>query len=71
MEFTVRDGITEIAGEAFYGCTALARVTLPESLHTVQMNAFYDCTGLYALDGYKHHTLDVDSGNEYFENLLF
>ena len=36
----------EIAERAFYGCTALKSVTIPESVTVIGENAFADCTSL-------------------------
>ena len=47
-EHTVKyklDG-TSIAGNAFYGCTALTSVTIPNSVTSIGTGAFYQCSGL-------------------------
>ena len=38
--------ITEIGNSAFYGCTSLESITLPEGLTTIGNNAFTNCTSL-------------------------
>ena len=42
----VLPGVTVIEEYAFYGCTSLSSVTLPEGLTTVGEYAFYGCTSL-------------------------
>ena len=43
-------GVTEIAANAFSGCTSLTSVNLPVSLKTIGYNAFNGCMGITALD---------------------
>ena len=38
--------VTSIGGGAFYGCTALASVTIPDSVISIGGSAFYGCTSL-------------------------
>lgn len=38
--------VTEIGYSAFEGCASLARLTLPETLSIININAFYGCTSL-------------------------
>ncbi len=45
-----RSGITYIGVDAFYSCTGLTSVTLPEGLTTIERYAFYGCTGLTSVD---------------------
>jgi len=42
----VSAGITSIGDYAFYYCTALPQVTLPDSVTSIGHDAFYYCTGL-------------------------
>ena len=44
----MQDGyrVTDIGESAFYGCTALTAVSLPDSLLTVGAYAFFECTGV-------------------------
>ena len=48
-KFTV-DGneynVTSIGGDAFYGCSGLTSVTIPESVTSIDFYAFYGCSGL-------------------------
>ena len=41
--------VSRIANEAFYGCTNLTRVTVPESVTGIGDWAFYDCSSLTSL----------------------
>ena len=38
--------VTEIGYSAFEGCMSLAKLTLPETLSIININAFYGCTSL-------------------------
>ncbi len=40
------EGLEEIGGRAFEGCTSLSSVTLPETLENIRLMAFSDCSGL-------------------------
>ena len=40
------DGITTIAGIAFYGCPSLKSVIIPNSVRSIQMSAFASCQAL-------------------------
>ena len=42
----VEEGVTDLSGYAFQGCTALKETTLPESLTSVGTYAFFNCTAL-------------------------
>ena len=46
---TVQAGITEIADEAFRGCTGLKSVSLPTGLLTIGNNEFYGCSALESI----------------------
>ena len=43
------DGITEIADEAFAGCSDLAEISIPDTVHTIGDEAFRDCVALTSL----------------------
>jgi uncharacterized repeat protein (TIGR02543 family) len=42
----VEDGVTDIGGGAFYGCTGLTSVTIPNSVTSIGSGAFSSCVGL-------------------------
>lgn len=44
--YTIKDGTKIIAENAFYGCTGLTEVNLPESLVDVNYAAFYKCRNI-------------------------
>lgn len=41
--------VTEIGYSAFEGCASLAKLTLPETIEIININAFYGCTNLSAV----------------------
>ena len=43
---SIGSGVTSIGKYAFYGCTSLTEVTLPDSVTVIGNYAFYGCTGL-------------------------
>ena len=45
-EVIIKDGVTTIGAEAFYGCSSLASVTFPDGLQTIGERAFCDCSSL-------------------------
>ncbi len=60
---TVRNGlitytVISIGSSAFYECTGLTSVTIPESVTSISSNAFYYCSGLTQFE--------VAEGNEYY-----
>ena len=42
----ISDGITSLAGYAFYGCLNVSAISLPDSITDIGTYAFYGCTGL-------------------------
>ncbi len=46
---TVEAGVQTINNRAFYGCTALTEIVLPDSLTYMGTHVFYKCTGLTSL----------------------
>ena len=47
--YIVPASVTELRGYAFYFCTALTGITLPEGLQTINYGAFEQCDGLTSL----------------------
>ncbi len=45
-KYAVKNGTVTIAYGAFYGCTELVGVTLPNTVVSIGENAFYDCSSL-------------------------
>lgn len=43
-------GGTRIAANAFYGCSSIRSLIIPDTLNTIGSNAFYRCTGLERID---------------------
>ncbi len=44
--YEINSGTKKIAAEAFYGCTGLTGVVIPDSVTSIGSSAFYGCTGL-------------------------
>ena len=44
--YSIPQGIEQIAGGAFSGCTSLTSVTIPNSVTSIGENAFYECKSL-------------------------
>ena len=47
---TIKEGTTIIAPGAFYGCTWLVNIVLPESVRHIGFQAFQNCTSLMRID---------------------
>ena len=47
--YTIKDGTICIAGDAFYGCTGLKSIVIPDSVKSIDSMAFYGCTGLKSM----------------------
>lgn len=45
-DVVIPDGVTDIAGNAFYYCTGMTSLTIPDSVTVIRDNAFNYCTGL-------------------------
>lgn len=45
-ECEIKSGTKAIVSDAFYGCTALTSVTIPETVTSIGYAAFYNCTSL-------------------------
>ena len=46
MQIIIKDGTQGIADDAFFGCTGLTSVTIPNSVTSIGYNAFSCCSGL-------------------------
>jgi hypothetical protein len=46
----IPDSVTNIGGEAFYGCNNLTSVTIPDSVIEIRMSAFQNCTNLKSVN---------------------
>lgn len=44
-----RDRVTSIIARAFYGCTSLTSITIPDSVTSIGGHAFYGCIGLTSI----------------------
>ncbi len=63
--YIVRAGTKTIAGHAFYYCSALKSVTIPDSVATVGDEAFYECTALKDVwyTGTNRSSISIGDGN--------
>jgi len=48
-EYSIPEGIKQIADSAFSGCTELTSITIPSSVTSIGQSAFYGCTGLTSI----------------------
>ncbi len=46
LDVVIEEGVRSIDGDAFYGCSAIRSIQLPQSLKTIGEDAFADCSGL-------------------------
>lgn len=46
----IKDGTTEISGQAFYGCKGLVAIQIPESVKAIGENAFCNCSNLRSVN---------------------
>ena len=42
----IENGVTNIGGRAFYGCTNLESISIPDSVNSIKAHAFTDCASL-------------------------
>ena len=47
--YSIPSNITEIIGDAFYGCSGLTSISIPNTVTNIGENAFYNCSGLTAV----------------------
>ena len=48
-DVVIPDGVTSIAGTAFFNCTSLSSVTIPDSVTSIGDYAFDNCTSLTSI----------------------
>ena len=58
--YTIPDGVTDIAHNAFEGCSSLTSISIPESVIYLDNMAFYECTSLTGIH--------VDDNNLYYSS---
>ena len=62
-DLVIPDGITRIPALAFYGCTSIARITVPYSVTYIEKDAFSSCRRLIEI--YNISDVDINIWDEY------
>ena len=52
--YTIKNGTRFIGSSAFYGCTNMTNIRLPESIISIGFGAFDDCTSLPVIDNIRY-----------------
>ena len=65
-KYMIRDGVDEIAANAFYGCSNLVEITVPASVKSIGANAFGECVNLRRVRylGDKPEGIDIYASKE-------
>ena len=63
----LQDGITSIGTHAFYKCSGLTSITIPDSVTEIEFYAFYGCSGLTEIHytGTREQWRNVSTGYEW------
>ena len=67
---SIAEGVTSVSKRAFYGCTALTKVTVPASVSDIGFWAFRDCTGLTEATILNPDCVIGDGDNDVFQGCI-